>query len=468
MTQIVLKAMPVDSTAGNGLTIGEMQKLSLDGNNFNHDIGIGKTTNAYSRAVRRFVKRWRRAYNGETRSKDTASLSSSATSAIDGASIKSSMLYGVPRLATPDTDLMSEAASYEQQSDVIGDQKLAGIKSAKAATITLEAQKITDSVMRIHDQLTTMTSLKPCSEINALFSELVEIAIQIHPRDVTNLVSRHGKTAFNDWKLTISFKQVMCNPQILSVLSSLRAMASEAESCLEAHWAEHINKSHAQRSSQSGLANALPTCVIGNNSDKTFTTLRAFPYYQNYIDLANMELSAITPLLPRDKPLQKVAFIGSGPLPLTSICLAQILRDQSLSSFSTTKVEILNIDSCPQAISHSSTLSQLLGSYASSLSFACEEAGSLSRDLTPYDVVFLAALVGNTQEEKEKVLLRVVGQMKPGALVVVRTSHGLRGLLYPEFEIATNSILEKVQVEVVVHPWGWGGVVNSVIVARVK
>ena len=260
----------------------------------------------------------------------------------------------------------------------------------------------------------------------------------------------------------------MCNHEILTILSSLRAMASEAESCLEEHWAEHINNSNSQQPLFAGSARAFPTCVIGNSSDKVFTTLKAFPYYQNYVDLVNMELSAITPLLPRDQPLQKVAFIGSGPLPLTSICLAQTLREQSLSSFTTTNVEILNIDSCAQAILQSSTLSQLLGSYTSSLSFACEKAGSSSRDLTPYDVVFMAALVGNTQEEKEEVLLKVVGKMRSGALVVIRTSHSLRGLLYPEFEIATQELLQKVHVEVVVHPWGWGGVVNSVIVARVK
>lgn len=259
----------------------------------------------------------------------------------------------------------------------------------------------------------------------------------------------------------------MRNHKIASILISLRSMASKAESHLEAHWANHINTSHTRRPPSQISSTAIPYCVMGNSHDKTYTTLRAFPYYQNYIDLANMELSAITPLLPKDKSLQKVAFIGSGPLPLTSICLAQILREK-YSTSSDTDPHILNIDSCAQAISQSLTLCNLLGPYTSGLTFACEEAGSSSRDLTSYDVVFLAALVGNTQEEKEEVLLRVVKQMRPGALIVVRTSHGLRGLLYPEFEMATERILEKVQAEVVVHPWGWGGVVNSVIVGRVQ
>jgi hypothetical protein len=52
-------------------------------------------------------------------------------------------------------------------------------------------------------------------------------------------------------------------------------------------------------------------------------------------------------------------------------------------------------------------------------------------DLRDYDVVYLAALVGCGQIEKEAVVRRVVAQMREGALVVIRTSWGLRGLLYP-------------------------------------
>jgi len=195
MTQIILKTTSLDSPTKNGLNIGEMKKLSLDSNNVNHDVVIGKNTNVYSRAVRRFVKRWRRAYNGEIRSRDTISLSSSTTGTTDGASIKSSMLYGIPRLATPDTDLASESTSYDQQSDVADENtsKLSNIAPETKTTAASEAQIIIDSVMRIHGQIVTMTSFKPCPEINALFSELVGIAIRIHTREVTGLVSRNTR-----------------------------------------------------------------------------------------------------------------------------------------------------------------------------------------------------------------------------------------------------------------------------------
>lgn len=64
------------------------------------------------------------------------------------------------------------------------------------------------------------------------------------------------------------------------------------------------------------------------------------------------------------------------------------------------------------------------------MEFACEEAGANGRDLRGFDVVFLAALVGASQEEKEGVLMGMVGKMRGGAILVVRTAHGLRKLLY--------------------------------------
>jgi nicotianamine synthase len=200
--------------------------------------------------------------------------------------------------------------------------------------------------------------------------------------------------------------------------------------------------------------------------------LKTFPYYQNYIDLARMELSAILPILPQDEPLEKIAFIGNGPLPLTSFCLSQLLRENNPTlhlgnkTQSPTNPQILNIDSSPTAISLSTALATALSQHFPSQLFACEPAGHPSRDLTPYTVVFLAALVGATQSDKEDILLTVVRQMRSGSLIVVRTSHGLRRVLYPEFEFATEKVLSVMEVLAVVHPYSH--VVNSVVVGRVR
>lgn len=139
-----------------------------------------------------------------------------------------------------------------------------------------------------------------------------------------------------------------------------------------------------------------------------------------------MELSALQAINP--SPPKKIAFIGSGPLPLSSLCLCQALDKVHGSSGSTT---VLNIDHNSQAIVQSRALAKELGDSAQGMQFLCQEAGSAELDLRGFDVVYLAALVGMTQEDKESVLVEVVKGMRVGSLLAVRTAHGLRSLLYP-------------------------------------
>lgn len=63
--------------------------------------------------------------------------------------------------------------------------------------------------------------------------------------------------------------------------------------------------------------------------------------------------------------------------------------------------------------------------------FKCENAGRLQTCLRSFDVVYVAALVGNTGKEKREIFSAVLKRMRPGALLVVRTAHALRTLLYP-------------------------------------
>jgi len=133
-----------------------------------------------------------------------------------------------------------------------------------------------------------------------------------------------------------------------------------------------------------------------------------------------------------DESLGRIAFIGSGPLPLTSLCVLQSLNRTipAQESEESAKTRILNIDSSLVAVSQSQRLCEVLGSqWSEGMEFSHSAAGE--EDLNSFDVVFLAALVGNTQEEKECVLEGVVGRMRRGGLVVVRSARGCRGLLYP-------------------------------------
>lgn len=64
------------------------------------------------------------------------------------------------------------------------------------------------------------------------------------------------------------------------------------------------------------------------------------------------------------------------------------------------------------------------------MKFLNAEAGSEDVDLTDFDVVWLAALVGAGQEDKEEIVVQVVRKMKKGSLLVLRGAWGLRSVLY--------------------------------------
>ena len=92
-------------------------------------------------------------------------------------------------------------------------------------------------------------------------------------------------------------------------------------------------------------------------------------------------------------------------------------------------MKVLNIDHDLEAISQSRVLCAKLGKRAESMMFLHAEAGSCG--LHKFDVVYLAALVGHTQEEKERLLLAIVENMKVGGLLVIRSAERLRKVLYP-------------------------------------
>jgi nicotianamine synthase len=91
---------------------------------------------------------------------------------------------------------------------------------------------------------------------------------------------------------------------------------------------------------------------------------------------------------------------------------------------------IVNIDHDAAALAASTVLCETLGTWSHGMAFRCSDASSVV-DLHTFDVVFLAALVGVAQREKEDIIVSVARRMREGALMVVRSAHGLRTLLYP-------------------------------------
>lgn len=130
-------------------------------------------------------------------------------------------------------------------------------------------------------------------------------------------------------------------------------------------------------------------------------------------------------------------------------------------------LQILNIDIDALALAQSEKLTNALGPpYSTAMSFGHSSASDPSLYLRHYDVVYLAALVGSTQEEKENTLLSVVSRMSAGATLVVRSAERLRRLMYTRFDPAGKRVGGVLDVCLVVHPYG--EVVNSVVVGRVR
>lgn len=187
---------------------------------------------------------------------------------------------------------------------------------------------------------------------------------------------------------------------MLRIIPHLRILCSIGESKLEAFWADRIVSSDL--------------------------ALNNFPYYKNYIDLTRLELSLIHTA--HESP-RRFVFLGCGPLPLTSFCIADQLRNEDVS--------ILNIDISQTAISSATAISKHLGYSEWSMTFCRDKVGGSRHSLQDAEVVYLAALVGTNCEEKKEIVRSVVLAMKPGALLIIRTAWGLRKLLYPVSVIRT-------------------------------
>lgn len=152
--------------------------------------------------------------------------------------------------------------------------------------------------------------------------------------------------------------------------------------------------------------------------------LLAFPYHSNYVDLVRLEMNALTSALPDLCPL-KFAILGSGPLPLTSLCIWEQLSSHSRY------VTCHNVDQDMQANISSSKLCRALGHDQGVMTFQQATAGNSDVDYSRFDVVYLAALVGECSRQKLRILVDIVKCMRPGAVVVMRSAHSLRCLLYP-------------------------------------
>lgn len=210
-----------------------------------------------------------------------------------------------------------------------------------------------------------------------------------------------------------------------------------------------------------------------------YKKLKEFPYFKNYLDLTMFELNNIMTASKAAETActgpRKFAFLGSGPMPLTSLCILSWLRDCSSNILTQTlyanhntagALEVYNIDRDANAIALSQKLCDVLGKKGEGMRFVCDDAGSDGYDLKTFDVIYMAALVGRSQAEKEEVMLNIASRMRAGALLVVRTAWNLKTCLYGEVDITSSRLTKVLEPCLEAHPYGQ--IVNSVIIARKK
>ncbi len=234
-----------------------------------------------------------------------------------------------------------------------------------------------ERVMFLYRKLAALDSLRPSPETNELFFELVSLVL--HNRE-------HGYLSF--------FSQ--------DDIRAIRGLAMEGEFLLEKHWNEKV------------LA-----------SEDAWATLRSFPYYGNYVEMAALERPFIRG--------SEVMFVGSGPLPLSAIVLAHeydgircigVERDREAYEMSTRLIKRLGLDARIQII----------------------HADIATIDPVPGSSIILGAAVGETTREKCAFLELLSSRVSSGTPIIARSAEDIVQVLYaavPDEPIKNLTLVTK-------------------------
>lgn len=273
---------------------------------------------------------------------------------------------------------------------------------------SLQEQAIlVEKVCQLYDKISKLETLKPSKNVDTLLTQLVLTCILPSSINVSALPNN-----------------------IQEMRSKLVRLCGEAEGHLEAHFS-----------------------TILASFPNPLHHLDVFPYYSNYLKLSRIEYNILNQhYSAQASPPKRVAFVGSGPLPLTSIVLASHhLKDTTFH----------NYDIDPLANSMASCLVSPDPDLSQRMIFHTTDIMDVTDELKDYDVIFLAALVGMDIDEKVKVVQHLAKYMEPGSILMLRSAHGARAFLYP---VVDPEHLQGFEVLSVFHPDD--DVVNSVVISR--
>ncbi|KAF2756489.1 nicotianamine synthase [Pseudovirgaria hyperparasitica] len=278
-----------------------------------------------------------------------------------------------------------------------------------------DTERLALGILALFARLERLESLEPNPQNSKLFNQLFD------------LVTTTKTTVEQDSK-------ILSDPRIVPLIPRLWTLWGDAEYLLEADFARKVINAPAKTTA--------------------LKTFNSFPYLDQYRQLARMEVNTLDTALGELSlpPIRRIAFIGSGPTPFTSLCYAERYSDD---------VSYHNIDRNPDAIALSSSLVTSCG--FKNVSFEQIDADSLT-DLREFDVVHFAAMVGADADAKKDLLVGVAKCMRPGALILLRSTDSLRTVLYPRYEVDDTEVLSLVTPVVATRYYGGATSLTAIVV----
>ncbi|KAG8532609.1 uncharacterized protein KY384_002486 [Bacidia gigantensis] len=134
------------------------------------------------------------------------------------------------------------------------------------------------------------------------------------------------------------------------------------------------------------------------------------------MNLVQLELHA---LMAVSGQVFNFVFVGSGPLPLTAFCVLEAFERYP----ETAPLTCCNIDKNQRAIQLSDRMRTILSLNGKAMHFECTDIENDEVSLEKFDVIYLAALVGDTAVDKVRILSSVASRMRAEALIVIRSAH---------------------------------------------
>lgn len=307
------------------------------------------------------------------------------------------------------------------------------------------AERITLGILTLFDKLRKLETLQPDPINGRLFNQLFDLVTI-------------SKTT------TSQEERILSDQRIQAIIPELRQVWGDAEYLLELDFARKVISG----------APSIPDCR---------RLYESFPYLDQYRQLARMETNTLDTALGEKglPPVRKIAFLGSGPTPFSALCFRERLgRD----------VEIVNIDRSEEAIDHGQRMARSLGhEFSGNMTFVraevavapssppSSEAGNdvsvaptgtevmALSDLSDCDLVHFAALIGETERDKRDLLIAVAKAMKPGALIMLRSTDSLRQCLYPKMDVDSWEVLDVVTPVLATRYFGASTSLTTIVVS---